>query len=157
MSKAIISLKINRINSNTSVDSISSLSLLVYNLGEVNSSMEFKRIIVLQEDYLVSEERIEEMKVHINEISEEAKSSKTSRVYSENLKGHLESILGNLEDIYVVSGFSDLQDQIDLMIIINDLFGSYKVRVFNTLFGGDKKTDFSFCQSNIEKFLEYIA
>jgi hypothetical protein len=119
--------------------------------------MEFKRIIVLQEDYLVSEERIEEMKVHINEISEETKSSKISRVYSENLKGHLESILGNIEDIYVVSGFSDLQDQIDLMIIINDLFGSYKVRVFNTLFGGDKKTDFSFCQSNIEKFLEYIA
>ena len=100
MSKAIISLKINRINSISGVDSISSLSILINRLGD-KSSMDFKKIIVLHDDYIVSKDRIEEMKVHINDISEEVISSELSRIYSENLKGHIESILGDLEEIYI--------------------------------------------------------
>jgi hypothetical protein len=45
MSKAIISLKINRINSISGVDSISSLSVLINRLGD-KSSMDFKKISV---------------------------------------------------------------------------------------------------------------
>ena len=59
MSKAIISLKINRINSISGVDSISSLSILINRLGD-KSSMDFKKIIVLHDDYIVSKDRIEE-------------------------------------------------------------------------------------------------
>jgi hypothetical protein len=156
MSKGIISLKINRINSISGVDSISSLSILVNKLGD-NSSMDFKKIIVLHDDYIVSKDRIEEMKVHINDISEEIKSSESSRIYSENLKRHLESIIGDLEEIYVISGFSDLLDQMESMEIIYNLFGSYKLNLFNTLVHQDKETDFLFCQNNIKKFLTYIT
>jgi len=156
MSKAIISLKINRINSISGVDSISSLSILINKLGD-KSSMDFKKIIVLHDDYIVSKDRIEEMKVHINDISEEMKSSELSRIYSENLKGHLESMIGDLEEIYIVSGFSDFLDQMDSMVIIYNLFGSYKLNLFNTLVQQDKETDFLFCQTNIKKFLTYIT
>ena len=156
MSKAIISLKINRINSISGVDSISSLSILINKLGD-ESSMDFKKIIVLHDDYIVSKDRIEEMKVHINDISEEIKSSESSRIYSENLKGHLESIIGDLEEIYVISGFSDFLDQMGSMEIIYNLFGSYKLNLFNTLVQQDKETDFLFCQKNIKKFLTYIT
>ena len=156
MPKAIISLKINRINSISTVDSISSLSLLINRIGD-NSLMDFKKIIVLHEDYIVSEDRIEEMKAHINDISEEVKSSELTRIYSENLKGHLESILGDLEEIYIISGFPDFLDQMDLMVIIYDLFGSYKLKVFNTLVPQDKETDLLYCQTNIKKFLGYIS
>ena len=85
MSKAIISLKINRINSISGVDSISSVSILINRLGD-KSSMDFKKIIVLHDDYIVSKDKIEEMKVNINDISEEVISSELSRIYSENLK-----------------------------------------------------------------------
>ena len=156
MPKAIISLKINRINSISTVDSISSLSLLINRIGD-NSLMDFKKIIVLHEDYIVSEDRIEEMKAHINDISEEVKSSELARIYSENLKGHLESILGDLEEIYIISGFPNFLDQMDLMVIIYDLFGSYKLKVFNTLVPQDKETDLLYCQTNIKKFLGYIS
>jgi len=156
MSKAIISLKINRINSISGVDSISSLSILINKLGD-KSSMDFKKIIVLHDDYIVSKDRIEEMKVHINDISEEMKSSELSRIYSENLKGHLESMIGDLEEIYVISGFSDFLDQMESMEIIYNLFGSYKLNLFNTLVQQDKETDFLFCQTNIKKFLTYIT
>jgi len=156
MSKAIISLKINRINSISGVDSISSLSVLINRLGD-KSSMDFKKIIVLHDDYIVSKDRIEEMKVHINDISEEMKSSELSRIYPENLKGHLESMIGDLEEIYIVSGFSDFLDQMDSMVIIYNLFGSYKLNLFNTLVQQDKETDFLFCQTNIKKFLTYIT
>jgi hypothetical protein len=156
MSKGIISLKINRINSISGVDSISSLSILVNKLGD-NSSMDFKKIIVLHDDYIVSKDRIEEMKVHINDISEEIKSSESSRIYSENLKRHLESIIGDLEEIYVISGFSDLLDQMESMEIIYNLFGSYKLNLFNTMVQQDKENDFLFCQNNIKKFLSYIT
>lgn len=156
MSKAIISLKINRINSISGVDSISSLSILINRLGD-KSSMDFKKIIVLHDDYIVSKDRIEEMKVHINDISEEVISSELSRIYSENLKGHIESILGDLEEIYIVSGFPDFLDQMNSMIILYNLFGSYKLNLFNTLVQQDKETDFSFCQTNIKKFLIYIT
>jgi len=156
MSKAIISLKINRINSISGVDSISSLSILINKLGD-KSSMDFKKIIVLHDDYIVSKDRIEEMKVHINDISEEIKSSDLSRIYSENLKGHLESIIGDLEEIYIVSGFPDFLDQMNSMIILYNLFGSYKLNLFNTLIQQDKETDFLFCQTNIKKFLTYIT
>ena len=105
----------------------------------------------------MSNDRIEEMKVHINDISEEIKSSDLSRIYSENLKGHLESIIGDLEEIYIVSGFSDFLDQMNSMVIIYNLFGSYKLNLFNTLVHQDKETDFSFCQTNIKKFLTYIT
>ena len=57
MSKAIISLKINRINSFSGVDSISSISLLVNRLGE-KSSMEFKKIIVLHDNYVIAKEKL---------------------------------------------------------------------------------------------------
>lgn len=156
MPKAIISLKINRINSISTVDSISSLSLLINRIGD-NSLMDFKKIIVLHEDYIVSEDRIGEMKAHINDISEEVKSSELTRIYSENLKGHLESILGDLEEIYIISGFPNFLDQMDLMVIIYDLFGSYKLKVFNTLVPQDKETDLLYCQTNIKKFLGYIS
>ena len=156
MSKGIISLKINRINSISGVDSISSLSILVNRLGD-KSSMDFKKIIVLHDDYIVSKDRIEEMKVHINDISEEIKSSESSRIYSENLKRHLESIIGDLEEIYVISGFSDLLDQMESMEIIYNLFGSYKLNLFNTMVQQDKENDFLFCQNNIKKFLSYIT
>jgi hypothetical protein len=156
MSKGIISLKINRINSISGVDSISSLSILVNRLGD-KSSMDFKKIIVLHDDYIVSKDRIEEMKVHINDISEEIKSSESSRIYSENLKRHLESIIGDLEEIYVISGFSDFLDQMESMEIIYNLFGSYKLNLFNTMVQQDKETDFLFCQNNIKKFLTYIT
>ena len=156
MSKAIISLKINRINSISGVDSISSLSILINRLGD-KSSMDFKKIIVLHDDYIVSKDKIEEMKVHINDISEEVISSELSRIYSENLKGHIESILGDLEEIYIVSGFPDFLDQMNSMIILYNLFGSYKLNLFNTLVHQDKETDFSFCQTNIKKFLTYIT
>jgi len=156
MSKAIISLKINRINSISGVDSISSLSILINRLGD-KSSMDFKKIIVLHDDYIVSKDKIEEMKVHINDISEEVISSELSRIYSENLKGHIESILGDLEEIYIVSGFPDFLDQMNSMIILYNLFGSYKLNLFNTLVQQDKETDFLFCQTNIKKFLTYIT
>ena len=119
--------------------------------------MDFKKIIVLHDDYIVSKDRIEEMKVHINDISEEIKSSESSRIYSENLKRHLESIIGDLEEIYVISGFSDFLDQMESMEIIYNLFGSYKLNLFNTLVQQDKETDFLFCQNNIKKFLTYIT
>jgi hypothetical protein len=45
----------------------------------------------------------------------------------------------------------------DLMLIIYDLFGSYKLKVFNTLVPQDKETDLLYCQTNIKKFLGYIS
>jgi len=84
MSKAIISLKINRINSFSGVDSISSISLLVNRLGE-KSSMEFKKIIVLHDNYVIAKEKLSEVKNHIEEFSN-SESQDIERIHSENLK-----------------------------------------------------------------------
>ena len=157
MSKGIISLKINRINSFPRVDSISSISLLINRIGE-SPSILFEKIIVLHDDYLVSKNKFPEMRNHISDATEEVKSSDLSRVYSENLKRHLDNILGDLEEIYIVSGgFSDIRDQISLMEIIHHLFGNYKLNYFNTLDLHDKETDYLFCQSNLKKFFSYIS
>jgi DNA mismatch repair ATPase MutS len=157
MSKGIISLKINRINSFPSVDSISSLSLLVNRIGE-SPSVSFEKIVVLHDNYLVSKDKFSEMKNHISDSTEDTKTSEVSRVYSENLKIHLNNLLGDLEEIYIVSGgFSNLEDQINLMEIVNHLFGNYKLNYFNTLDIQDKETDYLSCHSNLKKFFSYIS
>ena len=157
MPKAIISLQINRINSFPSVDSISSISLLVNRIGE-SPSISFEKIIVLHDDYLVSKDKFTEMRNHISDATEEVKSSNLSRVYAENLKRHLDNILGDLEEIYIVSGgFFNFEDQISSMEIIQHLFGSYKINYFNTLDVQNKETDYLFCQSNLKKFFSYIT
>jgi len=117
--------------------------------------LDFKKIIVLHDNYLVSKDNIEEMEAHIETLKEDPK-SETSKVYSENLKNYMESIIGENEEIFIVSGFYDFMDQMNFMEIIYHLFGSYKINVFNTLSSPDNKNDFSFCQSNIQKFLNYI-
>ena len=157
MPKAIISLQINRINSFPSVDSISSISLLVSRMGE-SPSISFEKIIVLHDDYLVSKDKFPEMRNHISDSTEEVKSSDLSRVYAENLKRHLDNILGDLEEIYIVSGgFFNFMDQISSMEIIHHLFGNYKLNYFNTLDLQEKETDYLFCQSNLKKFFSYIS
>ena len=157
MPKAIISLQINRINSFPSVDSISSISLLVSRIGE-SPSISFEKIIVLHDDYLVSKDKFPEMRNHISDATEEVKSSDLSRVYAENLKRHLDNVLGDLEEIYIVSGgFFNFADQISSMEIIHHLFGNYKLNYFNTLDLQEKETDYLFCQSNLKKFFSYIT
>jgi hypothetical protein len=155
MSKSIISVKINRINILPGIDSISSVSLLINRIENGGSTLDFKKIIVLHDNYLVSKDNIEEMEAHIETLKEDPK-SETSKVYSENLKNYMESIIGENEEIFIVSGFYDFMDQMNFMEIIYHLFGSYKINVFNTLSSPDNKNDFSFCQSNIQKFLNYI-
>ena len=155
MSKSIISVKINRINILPGIDSISSVSLLINRIENGGSTLDFKKIIVLHDNYLVSKDNIEEMEAHIETLREDPK-SETSKVYSENLKNYMESIIGENEEIFIVSGFYDFMDQMNFMEIIYHLFGSYKINVFNTLSSPDNKNDFSFCQSNIQKFLNYI-
>ena len=155
MSKAIISLKINRINSFSGVDSISSISLLVNRLGE-KSSMEFKKIIVLHDNYVISKEKLSEVKNHIEEFSN-SESQDIERIHSENLKKYLDSILSDLEEIYLVSGFSDFEEQMLSIESLFYLFGSYKLNLFNTLDFQDKDSDFLFCQSNLKKFFSYIS
>ena len=155
MSKAIISLKINRINSFSGVDSISSISLLVNRLGE-KSSMEFKKIIVLHDNYVISKEKLSEVKNHIEEFSN-SESQDIERIHSENLKKYLGSILSDLEEIYLVSGFSDFEEQMLSIESLFYLFGSYKLNLFNTLDFQDKDSDFLFCQSNLKKFFSYIS
>jgi len=157
MPKAIISLQINRINSFPSVDSISSISLLVNRIGE-SPSISFEKIIVLHDDYLVSKDKFPEMRNHISDATEEVKSSDLSRVYAENLKRHLDNVLGDLEEIYIVSGgFFNFADQISSMEIIHHLFVNYKLNYFNTLDLQEKETDYLFCQSNLKKFFSYIT
>jgi len=155
MSKAIISLKINRINYFSGVDSISSISLLVNRLGE-KSSMEFKKIIVLHDNYVISKEKLSEVKNHIEEFSN-SESQDIERIHSENLKKYLDSILSDLEEIYLVSGFSDFEEQMLSIEFLFYLFGSYKLNLFNTLDFQDKDSDFLFCQSNLKKFFSYIS
>jgi len=156
MRKAIISLKLNRINSLPRVDSISSLSLIINRIGNGTSSVDFKKIIVLHEDYLVSRDRIGEMKSHISEISSD--SNEIVKVYSENLKNYLSSQLEeDLEEIFIVSGFTDPLDQIYSTEILYDLFSPYKINFFNTLYSSENLSDFNFCQKNIERFLNYIS
>ena len=155
MSKAIISLKINRINSFSGVDSISSISLLVNRLGE-KSSMEFKKIIVLHDNYVIAKEKLSEVKNHIEEFSN-SESQDIERIHSENLKKYLGSILSDLEEIYLVSGFSDFEEQMLSIESLFYLFGSYKLNLFNTLDFQDKDSDFLFCQSNLKKFFSYIS
>jgi hypothetical protein len=155
MSKAIISLKINRINSFSGVDSISSISLLVNRLGE-KSSMEFKKIIVLHDNYVIAKEKLSEVKNHIEEFSN-SESQDIERIHSENLKKYLDSILSDLEEIYLVSGFSDFEEQMLSIESLFYLFGSYKLNLFNTLDFQDKDSDFLFCQSNLKKFFSYIS
>jgi len=155
MSKAIISLKINRINSFSGVDSISSISLLVNRLGE-KSSMEFKKIIVLHDNYVIAKEKLSEVKNHIEEFSN-SESQDIERIHPENLKKYLDSILSDLEEIYLVSGFSDFEEQMLSIESLFYLFGSYKLNLFNTLDFQDKDSDFLFCQSNLKKFFSYIS
>jgi hypothetical protein len=155
MSKAIISLKINRINSFSGVDSISSISLLVNRLGE-KSSMEFKKIIVLHDNYVIAKEKLSEVKNHIEEFSN-SESQDIERIHPENLKNYLDSILSDLEEIYLVSGFSDFEEQMLSIESLFYLFGSYKLNLFNTLDFQDKDSDFLFCQSNLKKFFSYIS
>lgn len=155
MSKAIISLKINRINSFSGVDSISSISLLVNRIGE-KSSMEFKKIIVLHDNYVIAKEKLSEVKNHIEEFSN-SESQDIERIHPENLKKYLDSILSDLEEIYLVSGFSDFEEQMLSIESLFYLFGSYKLNLFNTLDFQDKDSDFLFCQSNLKKFFSYIS
>jgi hypothetical protein len=155
MSKAIISLKINRINSFSGVDSISSISLLVNRLGE-KSSMEFKKMIVLHDNYEIAKEKLSEVKNHIEEFSN-SESQDIERIHSENLKKYLDSILSDLEEIYLVSGFSDFEEQMLSIESLFYLFGSYKLNLFNSLDFQDKDSDFLFCQSNLKKFFSYIS
>lgn len=157
MSKGIISLKINRINSFPSIDSISSISFLLNKVGD-SPSVSFKKILVLHDNYLVAKDKFPEMKNHIIDSSEGLDSSDILRINSENLKIYLDRLLEDLEDIYIVSGgFSDIRDQISLMEIIHHLFGNYKLNYFNTLDLHDKETDYLFCQSNLKKFFSYIS
>lgn len=156
MDKAIISLKINRINSLSGINSISSLSLIVNKIGEINSSIEFKRIIVLHENYLISRDKIFEIENHIKDI-ENLGSEEIIRIYPENLKNYICSLLGDLEEIYLISGFPNNKDQIGLIESLFDLFSSYKINIFNTLDYKDKESDLIFCQSNLKKFINYIS
>lgn len=156
MDKAIISLKINRINSLSGINSISSLSLIVNKIGEINSSIEFKRIIVLHENYLISRDKIFEMENHIKDM-ENLKSEEIIRIYPENLKNYICSLLGDLGEIYLISSFPNNEDQIGLIESLFDLFSPYKINIFNTLDYKDKESDLIFCQSNLKKFINYIS
>ena len=156
MHKSIISMKINRINSLPGVDSISSVSLLINRIGNGGSTLDFKKIIVLHDNYLVSKDNISEMKSHMEEIVREESNDETPKVYSENLKSYIESITGETEEVFIISGFYDFVDQMNFMEIVYYLFGSYKISVFNTLSSPENKNDFTFCQTNIQKFLNYI-
>lgn len=149
-------MKINRINSLPGVDSISSVSLLINRIGNGGSTLDFKKIIVLHDNYLVSKDNISEMKSHMEEIVREESNDETPKVYSENLKSYIESITGETEEVFIISGFYDFVDQMNFMEIVYYLFGSYKISVFNTLSSPENKNDFTFCQTNIQKFLNYI-
>jgi hypothetical protein len=96
------------------------------------------------------------MKSHISEISSD--SNEIVKVYSENLKNYLSSQLEeDLEEIFIVSGFTDPLDQIYSTEILYDLFSPYKINFFNTLYSSENLSDFNFCQKNIERFLNYIS
>ena len=96
------------------------------------------------------------MKSHTEDLLKEDPTEETPRIHSENLKGYLESMIGDTEEIFIVSGFYDFMDQMNFMEIVYHIFGSYKINIFNTLSNPENKNDFSFCQSNIQKFLNYI-
>lgn len=154
MSKSIISIKLNRINSLPSIDSISSISLLINKIQNGGSTVDFKKIIVLHEDYLVSKNNMEKMKIHLDEVVKEE--TESPRIHSENLKGYLQSLVGETEEIFMVSSFSDINEQMGFMEIVHYLFGPYKLNVFNTL-SPLIDNDLSFCQENIQKFLNYLV
>jgi hypothetical protein len=156
MHKAILSIKINRINSFPGVDSISSISLLLNKIGE-RSSMEFKKILIDHENYIISKERLKEIEsISDNLVKED--SGDMIKVHPENLKFYLQSLLEGIEEIYVVCGFSDTLDTMySTELFVSLFYDEYVLRVFNTLDSTEKNSDLEFCQSNLKKFFKYIS
>jgi hypothetical protein len=155
MNKDIISLKVNRINSFPGIDSVSSISLLINRLG-TNPSIEFKTLLITHDNYIISRDRLEGMNQHTEDLKKED-SDKFIKIHPENIKSYLESILSGIDEIYMISGFSDLEDQMDCTELVLNLFRSYKVKLFNTMNSPEKESDLLFCQSNLKKFIKYIT
>jgi len=157
MSKAIISLKANKINSSYGIDSISSLSLLTNKIVEGGSYLEFKKIIILHDNYIISKEHLENAKDYIDEITEGIQSEEIVRIYPDNLKNYIDSILLGITEIYIVSGFSDIEDQKQSLEWIKDIFDFEKIHVFNSIGISEKKDELSTCQEYLKNFLKYIG
>jgi hypothetical protein len=157
MSKAIISLKANKINSESGIDSISSFSILINKIIEGGSFLEFKKIIILHDNYNISKEHLENGKNWIEEISAEIESSETVRIHPENLKNYISYVLSGITEIYIVSGFSDIKDQKESLEWINEIFDFEKIHVFNSIGVMEKKDPLLTCQDYLKNFLKYIA
>lgn len=159
MNKAIISLSFNKINSSEDIDSISSIFLLINKIEEGNSNLHFEKILIAHDEYRVESGRVDEAKKVLNEMEtlKQDKFFKTRKVYPENLKPFLGSLLEGFEQIYIIYGFSNINDMSNSIKWISDIFPGDNVHVFNTLEKSYGESEIEICHHNLNKFLDYIS
>ena len=141
------------------IRSISSMFLLVNKIVEGNSNFHFEKIIIAHEEYTIDPERILESKKVISEMEvlKQDNLFKTRKIFPENLKSFLHSLLEEFEEIYIVHGFSNLEDISKSLNWISEIFPKEKTTIFNTMEKSYGDSEAEICHHNLNKFLDYIS
>lgn len=126
---------------------------------EGNSSFHFEKIIIPHEEYIISPERILESKKVISEMEtlKQENLFKTRKIYPENLKSFIHSILDGFEEIYIVHGFSGIEDFNRSSGWISEIFPKDKTTIFNTMEKSNGDSEAETCHHNLNRFLDYIS